>query len=374
MKTTDPSSEKKRWVVKIGSALLTKEEQGLNHQGLNDWAEQIAQLRNQGHEVVLVSSGAVAEGMSRLGWQERPPEIHKQQAAAAIGQMGLIQAYESCFQKHELQSAQILITHEDLGDRRRYLNTRNTLLTLLGLGAIPVVNENDTTATDEIRFGDNDTLAAMVANLIDADALIILTDQDGLFDKDPRAHDDATLIKKANACDPALEAFAGGAASSRSRGGMKTKVLAAQRAARSGTHTVIANGHSRKPISRIANGESVGTFLSAPSSRASARKQWIANQLNPKGTLWLDAGAAQALTSGGTSLLAIGVTKVEGEFNRGELLRCLSANGKEVARGLCNYSSKDSAAIAGAPSEKIESLLGYRNEAELIHCDNLILV
>ncbi len=372
MKASEDIAQSKRWVIKIGSALLTNDGKGLNHEGLNDWAEQIATLREMGHEVVLVSSGAVAEGMSRLGWKERPAEIHLQQAAAAIGQMGLIQAYESCFKRHGYHSAQILITHEDLSNRQRYLNTRSTLLSLLKLGAIPVVNENDTTATDEIRFGDNDTLAAMVANLIDADVLVILTDQDGLFDKDPRQNPDAQLIREASACDEELVSFAGGAASSLSRGGMKTKVLAAQRAARSGTHTVIASGHADKPILALAKGEATGTLLTAPTSGASARKQWIANRLNPKGTLHLDQGASHAISSGGRSLLPIGVTQVEGNFNRGDLLRCLDSKGKEIARGLSNYSAEDTRAIAGAPSEEIEALLGYRNEPELIHRDNLI--
>ncbi|MGV6858260.1 MAG: glutamate 5-kinase [bacterium] len=373
MKTSDKIAGSKRWVVKIGSALLTDDGKGLNRSALSGWAEEIAALKDLGHEVVLVSSGAVAEGMSRLGWTQRPVETHLQQAAAAIGQMGLVQAYESQFKKHGFHSAQILVTHEDLRDRRRYLNTRSTLLSLLNLGCIPVVNENDTTATEEIRFGDNDTLAALVANLIDADVLVILTDQDGLFDKDPRQNPDAKLIEEGGACDEELVAFAGGAASSISRGGMRTKVLAAQRAARSGTHTVIANGHADTPILSLAKGHPTGTLLLAPTSGEPARKQWIANQLNPQGSLILDSGAVLAIKEGGRSLLPIGVSRVEGTFKRGDLVLCLDEDGREMGRGLCNYNSKDASLIVGKASKKIEDLLGYSNEPELIHRDNLVI-
>jgi len=361
-----------RWVVKIGSALLTDNGRGLNLRTLSDWADQIAALRSQGREVVLVSSGAVAEGMSRLGWKKRPRALYALQAAAAVGQMGLIQAYESCFQKHKLHSAQILLTHDDLGNRRRYLNARSTLSSLLKFGVIPVVNENDTIATDEIRFGDNDTLAALVANLIDADALIILTDQPGLFDRNPRQHDNAQLIRQAQAGDHSLFDYAGSAASQISQGGMRTKLEAAQRAARSGTHTIIASGYEKEPILRIAAGEHLGTRLRADTPPLAARKQWIANQTRSNGTLWLDEGAIKAIQSQGKSLLSVGVRKVEGEFSRGDTVTCVDTKGKKIARGLVNYSVDETRKISGNPSESIETLLGYVDESELIHRDNLI--
>lgn len=361
-----------RWVIKIGSALLTDNGRGLNLSALSDWADQIAALRGQGREVVLVSSGAVAEGMSRLGWKNRPHALYALQAAAAVGQMGLIQAYESCFQTHGLHSAQILLTHEDLGDRRRYLNARSTLSSLLKLGVIPVVNENDTIATDEIRFGDNDTLAALVANLIDADVLIILTDQSGLFDRNPREHDNARLVREAQASDHSLFDYAGHATSQIGQGGMRTKLEAAQRAARSGTHTVIASGYEKEPILRIAAGEHLGTRLLADTPPLAARKRWIANQTRSKGTLWLDEGAVKAIQSRGKSLLSVGVARVEGEFSRGDTVTCVDTEGKDIARGLVNYSVDEARKIAGNSSESIEVLLGYVDEPELIHRDNLI--
>ena len=361
-----------RWVIKIGSALLTDNGRGLDLSALTCWAEQIATLREQGREVVLVSSGAVAEGMSRLGWKNRPRALHAQQAAAAVGQMGLVQAYESCFQRHGLHSAQILLTHEDMSGRKRYLNARSTLSSLLKYGVIPVVNENDTVATDEIRLGDNDTLAALVANLIDADALIILTDQAGLFDRNPREHDNAQLIKQAPASDRSLLDYAGEAASQISRGGMRTKLEAAQRAARSGTHTVIASGHETNPILRIAAGEHLGTRLQADTPPLAARKQWIANQTHTRGKLWLDEGAAQAIQLQGKSLLPVGVKKVEGEFSRGDPVNCVDTEGKIIARGLINYSTDETRKVSGNSSERIETILGYVDEPELIHRDNLI--
>jgi glutamate 5-kinase len=367
-------SAARRWVIKIGSALLTDEGRGLNRSALLDWAEQIATLRESGKEIVLVSSGAVAEGMSRMGWSKRPKALHDLQAAAAIGQMGLVQAYESGFQQHGLHSAQVLLTHEDLSNRNRYLNARSTLKSLLKLGVIPVVNENDTVATDEIRFGDNDTLAAMVANLIEAEWLIILTDQKGLYDQDPRQHPEAKLLSEARALDTELEKFAGGAASMLSRGGMRTKVLAAQKAARSGTHTLIVSGRESQVLKRLARDEHLGTRLLADRPPLAARKQWIANQLNARGSLQLDAGAASVILSGGKSLLAVGVREVSGEFRRGDVVNCLSPEGALIARGLVNYNAAECRQLAGQPSERFEEILGYLDETELVHRDNLIIL
>ncbi len=367
-------SNARRWVFKIGSALLTNDGKGLNAEALGVWAEQLATLRAEGREVVLVSSGAVAEGMSRLGWKKRPKALHELQAAAAVGQMGLVQAYESGFQKHGLHSAQILLTHEDMRDRQRYLNARSTLKTLIELGVIPVINENDTVATEEIRFGDNDTLGALVANLIEADVLVILTDQEGLYDRDPRKDANAVLVQEARADDAQLEAFAGGAASELSRGGMRTKVLAARRAARSGTHTIIVSGRIPQVMLRVARGEHLGTRLLADQPPTAARKQWIANQLKSQGKLWLDSGAVHALVEGRRSLLAVGVTRVEGRFERGDVVTVLDPAGTPIAQGLVNYNAEDTQRIAGKPSEQIEAALGYIDEPELIHRDNLILL
>jgi glutamate 5-kinase len=364
----------RRWVIKIGSALLTNDGAGLNLEGMAQWAEQIATLQEQGKEVVVISSGAVAAGMSQLGWNKRPQAIPELQAAAAVGQMQLIKTYEKFFQSHGLHSAQILLTHEDLTDRKRYLNARSTLKTLLSHKAIPVVNENDTVATIEIRFGDNDTLAALVANLIEADVLLILTDQQGLFDKNPQLHDDATLIAEADANNPQLLEYAGEAASELSRGGMTTKILAAQKAARSGTHTIIANGRETQPILRIANGEHLGTRLRASKPPVTARKQWIANQLKQKGKLHLDAGAAQALRQDGRSLLPVGISRVEGNFQRGDLVSCIAPDGSRVALGLVNYNVDEARKIAGKGSGQVKEVLGYINEVEMIHRDNLSLV
>ncbi len=361
----------KRWVVKIGSALLTDNGRGLNYDGLHGWAEQIAQLNQQNREVVLVSSGAVAEGIARLGITQRPHALHDLQAAAAVGQTGLIQAYQTCFQTHGLHSAQILLTHADLSNRQRYLNARSTLRSLLNLHTIPIVNENDTVATDEIRFGDNDTLAALVANLIDADVLLILTDQSGLYDADPRKNKDAQFIEQAMAHDKALLEYAGDAASTLSRGGMRTKIEAGRRAARSGTHTIIANGHEPQGISRIAAGEHLGTRLMASQPALTARKQWIANEPNPKGLLHLDAGAEEAISDKGNSLLAVGITRVEGAFSRGDLVRCLNQSGEAIHQGICNYSAEEVALIAGKNSDILEETLGYINETAVIHRDNL---
>ncbi len=364
----------KRLVVKVGSGLVTNQGQGLDHAALARWAKQVAELRHMGREVVLVSSGAIAEGMQRLGWRKRPHALHDLQAAAAVGQMGLIQVYESCFRKHNLLTSQILLTHEDLADRKRYLNARSTMRTLLALGVIPIINENDTVAIDEIRFGDNDTLAALVTNLIEADAMVILTDQAGLYNKDPRKDPTATLVDEANAGDPRLEAMAGGAGSHIGLGGMLTKVLAAKRAARSGAHTVIASGREDDVLLRLAQGERIGTQLIAPSATLAARKQWLADHLQVRGTLLLDAGAVKALRVDGKSLLPIGVHETTGDFERGEVVSCLDESGHEIARGLVNYNSVEARRILRTPSNEIEAKLGYVDEPELIHRDNLVLL
>ncbi|MFN7085904.1 MAG: glutamate 5-kinase [Burkholderiales bacterium] len=364
----------RRLVVKVGSGLVTNQGAGLDHAALSRWAEQIAQLSHAGYEIVLVSSGAIAEGMQRLGWDRRPRALHELQAAAAVGQMGLIKAYESCFRQHGLIAAQILLTHEDLADRRRYLNARSTLRTLLGLGVIPIINENDTVATDEIRFGDNDTLAALVTNLVEADVLIILTDQAGLYDKDPRRDPAAKLVPEGRAGDPRLEAMAGGAGSPIGLGGMRTKVLAAKRAARSGAHTVIASGREENVLLRLARGERLGTQLVAERATLAARKQWLADHLQVRGELVLDAGAVKALKIDNKSLLPIGVLEASGNFERGEVVRCLDEARHEVARGLVNYSAAETRRILRTPSNEIEAKLGYVDEPELIHRDNLVLL
>jgi len=364
----------KRVVVKVGSSLVTNRGAGLDLDALGNWARQIAELNASSHEVVLVSSGAIAEGMQRLGWKKRPASIHDLQAAAAVGQMGLVQAYESCFRKHGLHAAQVLLTHADLADRERYLNARSTLTTLLGLRVIPIINENDTVVTDEIKFGDNDTLGALVTNLIEADLLIILTDQNGLYTADPRKDGKATLVSEAKAGDPDLETMAGSAGSHIGRGGMITKVLAAKRAARSGAHTIIASGHDADVLLRLIKGESIGTLLTAPALTLAARKQWLADHLQVTGKLVLDAGAVTALRSEGKSLLPIGVKKVIGEFERGAVVTCIDEGGKDIARGLTNYNAEEARRIAGHASQKIEILLGYGGDAEIIHRDNLVLL
>jgi glutamate 5-kinase len=363
-----------RLVVKVGSSLVTNEGQGLDHAALAGWAEQVAALRQRGREVILVSSGAIAEGMQRLGWKKRPSAVHELQAAAAVGQMGLVQAYESCFSKHELITSQVLLTHEDLADRKRYLNARSTLRTLLALGVIPVINENDTVVTDEIRFGDNDTLAALVTNLVEADALVILTDQAGLYTSDPRKDARAELVRTASAGDPALELMAGSAGSEIGRGGMLTKVIAAKRASRSGAHTVIVSGREPQVLVRLIAGESIGTELTADAMTLAARKQWIADHLQVKGRLELDAGAARALQHEGKSLLPIGVHALSGDFERGDVVSCVDPGGREIARGLVNYGAAESRRILRLPSAEIESRLGYVEESELIHRDNLVLL
>lgn len=368
-----PLATSRRLVVKIGSALITNNGQGLDQTRLIDWAGQIAALIEAGRSVCLVSSGAIACGMERLGWRERPKALPLLQAAAAVGQAALVEAWEQAFRAHGRHSAQILLTHEDLADRARYLNARSTLTTLLAMGVVPVVNENDTIVTDEIKFGDNDTLAALVANAIDADALLILTDQAGLFTADPRKDPTATLVAEANADDPRLAAMAGSAGTGISKGGMITKVRAAERASRSGAHTVIAAGREPRVIERVAAGEQVGTWLKARATPLAARKQWLADHLKTAGTLWIDDGAVAALAAG-KSLLPVGVVRCEGEFARGAVVSCCAPDGREVARGLVNYAAHEVARIAGAPSQQIEALLGYVDEPEVIHRDNLVVL
>ncbi|WP_153111452.1 glutamate 5-kinase [Propionivibrio limicola] len=365
-------ADAQRLVIKIGSALITNNGSGIDLDAIHEWARQIAVLRQAGKEVLLVSSGAIACGMQRLGWERRPKAVHELQACAAVGQMGLVQVYETAFSKHGLHTAQILLTHEDLADRTRYLNARSTLTTLLSLGVVPIINENDTVVTDEIKFGDNDTLGALVANLIDADCLVILTDQTGLYTADPRKDPAAKLIAEAKAGDPALEAMAGGAGTQYGKGGMITKVIAAKRAANSGTHTVIASGREPDVMPRLSRGESVGTLLVAETRQLCARKQWLADHLQLNGKLLLDAGAVRAL-SDGKSLLPIGVVEVLGDFERGAAVACLAPDGLEVARGLINYASSDARRIARHPSQEIENILGYQDEPEMIHRDNLQL-
>jgi glutamate 5-kinase len=365
-------SRARRLVVKVGSALVTSNGAGLDKAAMADWARQIAALHAEGRQVVLVSSGAIAAGMQRLGWTKRPHEMHQLQAAAAVGQMGLAEAYDAAFAAQGLTCAQILLTHEDLADRKRYLNARSTLHTLLELGAVPIINENDTVVTDEIKFGDNDTLGALVANLIEAEALIILTDQQGLYTADPRRDPAAILVAEGRAEDPIYESMAGGVGSGISKGGMITKIRAAQRAARSGAHTCIASGHEPDAVLRLARGETLGTLLYASSTPLQARKQWLADHLQLAGSLILDAGAVAAL-SAGKSLLPVGVLAVEGEFERGAAVACRSDDGREIARGLVNYASTEARRIARKATAEIESLLGYIDEPELIHRDNMVL-
>ncbi|MDX1654050.1 MAG: glutamate 5-kinase [Candidatus Competibacteraceae bacterium] len=364
----------RRWVIKIGSAMVTDEGRGLDLTAIEGWVEQLTRLHSQGRELILVSSGAVAEGMRRLGWQRRPRALYELQAAAAVGQMGLVQAYESLFQRRGIRTAQVLLTHEDAADRKRYLNVRSTLRTLLKLGIIPVVNENDTVAFDEIRFGDNDTLGALVANLVEAELYIILTDQQGLFDRDPRRYPDARLVSEARSGDPALEVMASGGMGILGRGGMLTKLRAAAKAARSGTATWLAWGREAEVLVRISRGEKLGSLLYPAQGPVGARKQWLAVQLQVKGQLGLDEGAVRVLREAGRSLLPVGVTRVKGQFSRGDLVACIGPDGAEVARGLVNYAAFEAARIIGQPSERIESLLGYVDEPELIHRDNLVVL
>lgn len=367
-------SQAKRIVVKIGSSLLTDDEQGLNKVAIANWVSQIAKLRLQGKDIILVSSGSVVEGISRLGLKQRPKTLHELQAAASVGQMGLIKIFEDGFQKHNLHSAQVLLTHDDLSDRQRYLNARSTLLTLLDFGVVPVINENDAVATEEIRFGDNDTLAALVTNLVAAELLILLTDQIGLFDAEPSLKPSAQLISSASVNDSILDDAAGESKSGLGRGGMYTKIRAARLAARSGAATVIVSGAIDNVVEQIVSGQNLGTFLLPDVAPLVARKQWLAGQLQIKGRLILDEGAVNSLTCAGKSLLAVGVKSITGQFKRGDLVSCFSAEEMEVARGLINYNSKDTTKIAGKTSAEFEHLLGYADDIELIHRDNLVLM
>ena len=361
-------------IVKVGSSLVTNNGEGLDRAAIAAWATQISQLVKQGKQIALVSSGAVAEGMQRLGWKKRPVEVNELQAAAAVGQMGLVQMYESCFAEHGLHTAQILLTHEDLSDRKRYLNARSTLKTLLDLKVIPIINENDTVVTEEIRFGDNDTLAALVANLIEADTLVILTDQQGLYSADPRKDKDAKFINFETAGNVALEQMAGGAGSNVGTGGMLTKILAAKRAASSGAHTIIASGREKDVLLRLSAGEAIGTHLKSSQIKTLAKKQWLADHLRVGGKLVLDAGAVKVLKTDGKSLLPVGVIEVQGSFERGDVVACVNEESVEVARGIVNYNSHEAARIMRKASSEIEKILGYVEESELIHRDNLIVI
>lgn len=362
------------WVIKVGSALVTNDGRGLDRERIGGWVRQIAELHREGVRVILVSSGAIAEGMQRLGWRRRPHALYQQQTAAAVGQMGLIEAYEREFQCYGRRTAQVLLTHDDLADRRRYLNGRSTLRGLLDLGVVPVVNENDVVASDELRFGDNDTLAALVANLVEADVLLILTDQAGLYDADPRRHPGARLVHEAAADDSRLAAMCSDAPGVLGRGGMRAKVLAASWAARSGAVTVIAPGREADAVLRVRAGERVGTLLWPARQRLAARKRWLAGQLAVRGRLSLDAGAARVIVEGGRSLLPVGVTGVAGRFVRGDIVTCVDPEGREIARGLINYGASETGALLGRSSRDIESILGYVDEPELIHRDNLVLL
>ena len=364
----------KRVVVKVGSSLVTNEGRGLDEAAIGEWCRQMAQLVRAGTEIIMVSSGAIAEGMKRLGWTTRPSAIHELQAAAAVGQMGLAQMYETKLRQSGLGSAQVLLTHADLADRERYLNARSTLLTLLKLGVVPVINENDTVVNDEIKFGDNDTLGALVANLVEADALVILTDQKGLFTADPRKDANARFVDQAQAGDPALEVMAGGAGSSLGRGGMITKILAAKRAAGSGASTVIAWGREPDALIRLSQGEAIGTLLVAPTQKTQARKQWMADHLQMRGAVVVDAGAAAKVRDEGKSLLPIGMVLVEGDFSRGDVIGVRDPGGLEIARGLANYSSAEARLLCRKPSSEFEALLGYAAEPEMLHRDNLVLM
>jgi len=376
--TYTPSStvlrDAKRVVVKVGSSLVTNEGRGLDEAAIGEWCRQMAQLVRAGTEIIMVSSGAIAEGMKRLGWTTRPSAIHELQAAAAVGQMGLAQMYETKLRESGLGSAQVLLTHADLADRERYLNARSTLLTLLKLGVVPVINENDTVVNDEIKFGDNDTLGALVANLVEADALVILTDQKGLFTADPRKDASARFVDQAQAGDPALEVMAGGAGSSLGRGGMITKILAAKRAAGSGASTVIAWGREPDALIRLSRGEAIGTLLVAPTQKTQARKQWMADHLQMRGAVVVDAGAAAKVRDEGKSLLPIGMVQVEGDFSRGDVIGVRDPSGLEIARGLANYSSAEARLLCRKPSSEFETLLGYAAEPEMLHRDNLVLM
>ena len=367
------TKQAKRWVVKIGSALLTNDGAGVDCNAIDSWVNQIAELLSQGKEIVLVSSGAIAEGMARLGWANRPDSIHNLQAAAAVGQMGLIQIYESSFLRFNRKTAQILLDHDDLASRQRYLNARGVMKRLMDLGVVPIVNENDTVVTDEIRFGDNDNLAALVANLIDADVLVILTDKDGLYDANPDHDPTAQLVAEAKATDSSLDSLVGESSSQLGRGGMVTKLQAARLASSSGCSTIIAGGRNNDVLIDIASGKSIGTLLKAHQKPIAARKQWLAGQLQVKGKLLLDDGAIEVLVRHGRSLLPVGITSVDGTFGRGDLVSCVDLRGIEVARGLVNYSVEEARKLCGESTSSISKILGYKDDDEMIHRDNLVL-
>lgn len=373
LSTSTVLRDARRIVVKVGSSLVTNEGRGLDEQSIGEWCRQLSALVRDGREVIMVSSGAIAEGMKRLGWTTRPQELHELQAAAAVGQMGLAHMYETKLRENGLGSAQVLLTHADLADRERYLNARSTLLTLLTHGVLPVINENDTVVNDEIKFGDNDTLGALVANLVEADALIILTDQKGLYTADPRRDPTATFVHEARAGDAKLEAMAGGAGSSIGKGGMITKILAAKRAAGSGASTVIAWGREPDALVRLTQGEAIGTLLVAQTQKQQARKQWMADHLQLRGSVTIDDGAVNKLKSDGSSLLPIGMTGVDGDFSRGEVIAILDGQGQEIARGLANYAAAEARLLCRKPSGKMTELLGYAAEPEMVHRDNLVL-
>jgi glutamate 5-kinase len=373
MKSRQQLGSSKRWVIKVGSSLVTRDGQGLDHEQIASWVKQICALRQQGHHIVLVSSGSVVEGLVRLGWNKRPEALNDLQAAAAVGQMGLIQAYESKFQQHGVHTAQVLFTHEDMSDRKRYLNARSTLNRLLDLGVVPVVNENDTVAIEEIRFGDNDRLAALTANLVEADMLVILTDQDGMYDSDPRRNPEASLLENVSVDDEKLEDMAAGSGAL-GRGGMITKIQAARLAARSGAATLVVGGRSEDVLKKVSDGETVGTLFSPTNEPMAARKQWLAGHMVLPGKLQLDAGAVKVLIQSGKSLLPVGVKAVFGDFQRGAVVACINEQGQEIARGLVNYSAQEIERIKGQPSNEIINLLGYVDELELIHRDNLVLL
>ncbi len=373
LSTSTVLRDARRIVVKVGSSLVTNEGRGLDEQAIGEWCRQLSALVRDGREVIMVSSGAIAEGMKRLGWTTRPQELHELQAAAAVGQMGLAHMYETKLRENGLGSAQVLLTHADLADRERYLNARSTLLTLLTHGVLPVINENDTVVNDEIKFGDNDTLGALVANLVEADALIILTDQKGLYTADPRRDPTATFVHEARAGDAKLEEMAGGAGSSIGKGGMITKILAAKRAAGSGASTVIAWGREPDALVRLTQGEAIGTLLVAQTQKQQARKQWMADHLQLRGSVTIDDGAVSKLKGDGSSLLPIGMTCVDGDFSRGEVIAILDCQGQEVARGLANYAAAEARLLCRKPSSQMSELLGYAAEPEMVHRDNLVL-
>jgi len=373
LSTSTVLRDARRIVVKVGSSLVTNEGRGLDEQAIGEWCRQLSALVRDGREVIMVSSGAIAEGMKRLGWTARPQELHELQAAAAVGQMGLAHMYETKLRENGLRSAQVLLTHADLADRERYLNARSTLLTLLTHGVLPVINENDTVVNDEIKFGDNDTLGALVANLVEADALIILTDQKGLYTADPRRDPAATFVHEGRAGDAKLEDMAGGAGSSIGKGGMITKILAAKRAAGSGASTVIAWGREPDALLRLTQGEAIGTLLVAQTQKQQARKQWMADHLQLRGSVTIDDGAVRKLKGEGSSLLPIGMTGVDGDFSRGEVIAILDSQSQEVARGLANYAAAEARLLCRKPSSQMSELLGYAAEPEMVHRDNLVL-